>query len=714
MRFIDAILKKIRHTKNLPSLPQVLLQLIDACSDPDAPLHELSEIIAKDPALASKALKLVNSAYVGIMDPVTSLEKAVVYLGATTIKNIAISASVLQAFSGTKSGSVFNLEHFWWHSFMCASLARRMAKRAGFKNPEEAFLAGLLHDIGKLILWQYFPKEYGQILENVDSDPIRLSEREAALGANHAEVGAWLARQWQIDTFMADAVAYHHETVEDILNAFPLVKIVYVANRFSQGAAEKGLPTGGEVAKAAFGFTASQMETLVSGARDEVAEVAGALDIPVSPPPGLETGKSSKADDALLVEIKNISLLYGTLENLLKADGKDAILLVVERGLRIVFDIQSLFFFLYDPESERLVGNASEARPDRHRIRDLTLPGTGAACLPAKSLGEQKILDSADASQLSIADKQLIRLLGTEGMLCVPLTAYHQWVGAIVMGVESARAPRFAAQEKLLQMFANHAAVCLYIEDFQQKQAKKIQAERMEAVSLMARKVVHEVNNPLGIIKNYLKILGLKLPERHPAQEDIGIIGKEIDRVFQIIRRLNRFSQPELRTEQSVDVNRVLTEQLKLLRASILTTAGIYDHLSLEPKLPRVAADENSLKQVFLNLIKNAAEVMPNGGNLYIQTQFIRDKRLHLGTEAAPSGVVEITIKDDGPGIPDDIRSRLFEPFTSSKAGDHRGLGLSVVHNIIKEHNGSITCESDSEMGTCFTILLPVSPNGKD
>ena len=720
MRFIDAILHKIRHTKNLPSLPQVLLQLIDACNDPDTPLHELSEIIAKDPALASKVLRLVNSAYVGIMDPVTSLEKAVVYLGAATIKNIAISASVLQAFSGTKSSSVFNLGHFWWHSFMCASLARGMAKKAGFKNPEEAFLAGLLHDIGKLVLWQYFPKEYGKILEDADSDPIRLPEREAALGANHAEVGAWLARQWQIDTFMADAVAYHHETVGDILNAFPLVKIVYVANRFSQSAAEKALPTDAEVAEAAFGFTVSQMETLVAGARDEVVAVAEVLDIPVSPPPGLETGYPSKADDALFIEIKNISLLYGTLENLLKADGRDAILLVVERGLRIVFDVQSLFFFLYDPESERLVGYASEARPDRHRIRDLTLSGTGAACLPTKSLAEQKILDSFDsldssgASQLSIADQQLIRLLGAEGMLCVPLTVYHQWVGTIVMGVESAWASRFAAQEKLLQMFANHAAVCLYIEDFKQKQAKKIQTERMEAVSLMARKVVHEANNPLGIIKNYLKILGLKLPERHPAQEDIGIIGKEIDRVFQIVRRLNRFSQPELHTEQSVDVNRLFTEQLKLLRESILTTAGIYDHLSLEPKLPRVAADENSLKQVFLNLIKNAAEVMPNGGNLYIRTQFTQDKRSHLGPEPAPSGVVEITIKDDGPGIPDDIRSRLFEPFTSSKAGDHRGLGLSVVHNIIKEHNGSITCESDSEIGTCFTILLPVSPNGKD
>ena len=316
----------------------------------------------------------------------------------------------------------------------------------------------------------------------------------------------------------------------------------------------------------------------------------------------------------------------------------------------------------------------------------------------------------SDASRLSIADRQLIQLLGTEAMICVPLTAYRQRLGTIVFGVGSDRASQLVAQKRLLQMFADHAAVCLYIHDFKKKQARKIQAERMEAASLMARKVVHEASNPLGIIKNYLKILGIKLPERHPAQEDIGIIGKEIDRVFQIVRRLNRFSQPKPDTEQTADVNRVFTEQLNFLQKTILRPVSIYDHLSLEKRLPPVAVDENSLKQVFLNLVKNAAEAMPNGGNLYIRTRSVRDNRSHPGEETPVSGMVEITIKDDGPGVSDDIRSRLFEPFTSSKAGDYRGLGLSVVHNIIKEHNGFITCEGagDSETGTSFTVLLPV------
>ena len=104
---------------------------------------------------------------------------------------------------------------------------------------------------------------------------------------------------------------------------------------------------------------------------------------------------------------------------------------------------------------------------------------------------------------------------------------------------------------------------------------------------------------------------------------------------------------------------------------------------------------------------KNAAEAMPNGGNLYIRTGSVQDSHSHLGKEAAPTDVVEITIKDDGPGIPDDIRSRLFEPFTCLKAGDHRGLGLSVVHNIIKEHKGEIEFKSELENGTFVKITLP-------
>ena len=256
-------------------------------------------------------------------------------------------------------------------------------------------------------------------------------------------------------------------------------------------------------------------------------------------------------------------------------------------------------------------------------------------------------------------------------------------------------------------MFGNHTAMCLYIEDFKQKQAGRIQAERMEATSSMARKVAHEVNNPLGIIKNYLKILGVKLPERHPAQSEILIIAEEIDRVSKIVRQLNSFSQPESQKITPININNLLQNLLKIVRKSMLLPADIHDHMALEPKLPAMEADENSLKQVFLNLFKNAAEAMPNGGNLHIETRQVN--RPHEENGEAATGNIEIIIRDDGTGIPEDIRSRLFEPFISSKDGEHRGLGLSIVHNIIQELNGTIAYDSELATGTQFKITLPLN-----
>ena len=399
-----SIFEKLKSSKHLPSLPQILLKLIEACNDEKTTPYELSQITAVDPSLTSKVLRLVNSSYMGFMTPITSLEKAVIYLGADTIKNIAISASILQTFSTTRGDTFFNLRRFWWHSFMCASLARRIAKKTGYKNPEEAFLTGLLHDIAKLLLWKRFPKEYGLILKASGNDFNRLLTHEQKLGATHAEIGAWLIRRWNLDPFMADAIFYHHAPVDEIMDAFPLVKIVYVANTLSRNNDEASV-MGGQMAKMILGFTTAQTQEIQFGAKKEVTDVATALDITIEPPPEGAIEEAQDASVDLTNEIKNISLLYGTLENLIKADSQDAILQIVERGIKILFDIKMLFFFLYDPQTDLLTGNTPGGY---HRVKELISPYKEQKCLPAASLSQNRVMNSFSHSDLSISDKQLI------------------------------------------------------------------------------------------------------------------------------------------------------------------------------------------------------------------------------------------------------------------------------------------------------------------
>jgi len=119
------------------------------------------------------------------------------------------------------------------------------------------------------------------------------------------------------------------------------------------------------------------------------------------------------------------------------------------------------------------------------------------------------------------------------------------------------------------------------------------------------------------------------------------------------------------------------------------------------PSLPEVMCDRDGLKQVFINLIKNAIEALAGRGNIYIETSFLPENT------AMPGGSVKIIVSDDGPGIPPHVESHIFEPYTSTKGNGHSGIGLSIVYNIIKELGGTVTCSSLAGKGCTFNIILP-------
>ena len=712
----DEFFNRIKTSRNLPSLPHVLVKLMEICTEEPDTVKEVSQIIDKDASLSAKVMRLVNSAYYGLPNRVTSIEQALLLLGTNTIKNIAISASVYQAFGRAKDSPVFRLKLFWWHSLMCATLARMIATKASYPVPDEAFLSGLLHDIGKLILWVNFPKEYGKTRRSCEKKPDSLLEGEMQLGATHCEVGAWMINRWNLQSFMADAVLYHHEPIPKILDASPLVRIVFVANALCSETTEN-TETRFETPEEIFGFARSEVEELISLAAEEVKHVAESLEIEVEPPGPSEklvSGKDAEKRQDLVRAVRDVSLLQGTLQNLLEAHGEKSILEVIKEGLQVLFDVHIVLFFMYDTERDILVGKGVMGSGQDVLIEELVIAVQRTKSLLVKSLSQRTPLDSLGhltEADLSIIDKQIVRIMGKDGILCLPMVAHKRFVGVIVIGVDQGQVSKLAKEMNLLTMFTNQAALAVDSEHVRETQAKLIQSERLAASSAVAKKVAHEVNNPLGIIKNYLKILRLKLDKDSPVQEEIKIINEEIDRVALIIHELSDFSEPGVRQKQyvDIDINALISDLVKIAK-SLLLRSGIKCHLNLEPSLPSFMTDKNSLKQVFINLVKNAVEAMPEGGNLHINTRRVPDglKSKFRRDEEGDQDYVEITISDDGPGIPDNIRSRLFEPFISSKGEGHAGLGLSIAFSIIKELEGIMTCESDETKGTTFQIVLPI------
>ena len=481
----EPILKKLATLKNLPTLPHILLKLIEACNQDSGNSKELSRIIEKDPSLSIKILRMVNSAYYGLPHKVASIRQAVTILGTNAIRNIAVCTSVHEVFNHRKESADFNLKLFWWHSLKCAVLSNLIAKKITYSHPDEAFLSGLLHDIGRMVLWINSPERYAALWKACKDKPNLLLDGEIRLIATHCEIGAWLLHQWKLPTSIADAISCHHESKSKILKAPLLVQIVYVANALCQefnGRAEEAFKTAVDV----FGFEAVDIEAILSQADEETKQVAQTLDIEIEQPkesPRYFSENDLKKHDALVDEVKHFSLLFGTLQDFLEAGDHDEILRTVHQGLELLFDVKNVIFFLRDPEKDCLIGKTVTGNKNHSVIQGLPIPMQMKTSLLVTSLLHGKPQDSFCRSTVQvpgILDEQIIRALGDEGMVCFPMLSGAVRVGVIAIGLDQVKFNHLSRQFKLLRLFSNQAA--MIIERNQITEALRESRQKMRAI----------------------------------------------------------------------------------------------------------------------------------------------------------------------------------------------------------------------------------------
>ena len=196
----------------LPSLPTVVTRLINLVGDPATSARDISQLISTDQALTVKILKVANSAFFGFPRKIATVQLAIVVLGFETVKNLGLSVAVLKRFHAGKAHPLFDRQQFWEHSIGCGVAARMLARKRNRKLEGEAFVAGVLHDIGKLILIEYFPDEFGESLELARDELLTISEAEIKIiGVTHAEIGGWLAEKWNLPESLVQAITHHHK-----------------------------------------------------------------------------------------------------------------------------------------------------------------------------------------------------------------------------------------------------------------------------------------------------------------------------------------------------------------------------------------------------------------------------------------------------------------------------------------------------------------------
>ena len=219
----------IRQVQDLPSLPIAVTRVMQLTNDPKAGLSDVAHALASDQGLAARVLKLANSAYYGSSRRIGTVSEAVVILGMRTTRNLTLATSCQDMLEREVQGYFLPRGALWRHSLACAAAAQNLARRAHFRGTEEAFVAGLLHDIGKVVMSAYLKAEFAQVLTRVAKGRLTFSDAEReVLGFDDAEVGARLLERWNLPSTLVTAVRYHHAPSQ--APESPLAALVHVAD----------------------------------------------------------------------------------------------------------------------------------------------------------------------------------------------------------------------------------------------------------------------------------------------------------------------------------------------------------------------------------------------------------------------------------------------------------------------------------------------------
>jgi signal transduction histidine kinase len=286
------------------------------------------------------------------------------------------------------------------------------------------------------------------------------------------------------------------------------------------------------------------------------------------------------------------------------------------------------------------------------------------------------------------------------GSVVLAVIGEEQLLGMLVLRDERLREAYSSEEIELFRGVAASIGVTLQNSQVYERMKER---DRLAALGQMAAGLAHEIRNPLGSIKGaaqFLQPTGSQPADAAGTREFLGIIVEEVDRLNKIVSQFLDYARPYRGDQNPLDINDVVRKTLHLIDKE--RSGGVEISTSFIEGLPPVRADAQQMRQVFLNLMFNALEAMPQGGKLHVSTSLRRSTR-----RGAAAAFLEIRFRDTGVGIPPADQRNLFIPFFTTKERG-TGLGLSISQRIIENHGGTIEVRSQSGAGSTFSVLLPV------
>ncbi|MBI3099500.1 MAG: HDOD domain-containing protein [Planctomycetes bacterium] len=268
----ERLKRAVDKVVGLPTLPAMLASINRLMINPRTSAKEVAALISSDPAITAKILRVVNSSFYGFPNRITTITHAIVILGFNTIKSIVLSSSIFDAFKkGAGKPSPYNRTEFWKHSVGCGVACKVIARRIGYSSLEEFFIAGLLHDIGKVVMDQYLHDDFLQVLEIVGNRNCLIVDAESQhLGFTHADIGGWLFQKWNLSKALIESTTFHHNPALASENQKP-VSVVHLADIMIRA---MGIGSGGDARIPMVSEAAWQLLDIPPSALDKlVAEI---------------------------------------------------------------------------------------------------------------------------------------------------------------------------------------------------------------------------------------------------------------------------------------------------------------------------------------------------------------------------------------------------------------------------------------------------------
>lgn len=727
----------------LPALAPVVTRILSLTQDARGSVRDLAQLVASDPSLTASVLSICARAHQGVRSEGLTAEKAVGLLGFDAIRQITLASKIMEAFSGAREPEREpGLERgdFWRHCLAVACAARRIAAALGGPvDPEEAFLYGLLHDIGKIAFDSALPKSYARVLRRAAEHQIDISDAERhVLGVDHAVAGRRLAERWGLAPALVDVIWLHHHPPEALpatIAAGGHVQIVLLADVLvrEHGIGYSGnhrVPVSSRAIAAQMGLSEAARVGIVESLAEELEARAAWIGQEQTTSREvylralIRTGEELSAANAQLVErndrLQRTAQYLSALDELNRTMSPSLavreVCAIGAASIRNVLSVASVVLFAAEGESRWVELGFSDGRETaRLDERPEGVPHDAADRENAVRLAEAGAWIAPAPGGFGWLLERVASDLGDGPFWLLPVVCRRRWVGGVLFSADGETVGRLSGEAA--ELAALSGAVGLAITHAQARVAARrladdladanrrladiqpdlIRARVLESIVAMAAGAAHELNNPLAVISGRAQVLQ-KLSADPELLDGLARISAQAQACSDIVTQLMEFARPEAPSPEEVDVGVAISDVVSELDSARLLERGAV-RIEVEPGLRKAWFDRAALREIVRELLDNSIEATAP------ESRFLTVKAASDLTEES----IVVHVVDNGRGMTPDVLGRAFDPFFSYRpAGRGRGLGLSRVQRRLHAGGGMIRIASEPGRGTRVEFRVPV------